>query len=48
MNRKKTQRLYREKGLSVRRRRGRKRDRGTSAAPDDGDTERALIGELRG
>ncbi len=31
LNRKKTQRLYREEGLSVRRRRGRKRARGTPA-----------------
>lgn len=41
LNRKKTQRLYREEGLSVRRRRGRKRATGTRVSRDNLDGKRA-------
>ena len=47
MNRKKTQRLYREEGLTVRKRRGRKKATGTASAAADGDqAERALVGSI--
>ena len=45
VNRKKTQRLYREEGLSVRKRRGRKKATGhPGAAADGGRAERTLVG----
>ena len=49
MNPKKLYRLYREEGLSVRRRRGRKRARGTrTPMPPGPDAEPALVAGLRG
>ena len=48
VNRKKTQRLYREEGLSVRKRRGRKKATGTRAPLliRGGHAERALVGRF--
>lgn len=47
LNRKRTQLLYREEGLSVRPRRSRKRAIGTRAAGDRGSGQRPLVGRFR-